>query len=238
MREGFPRSDAEHSKLGRYGLVSEVSRSAASSLWIARTDEGVDEGRLVLVRRLERASIDPRALDALHRAGERATRIRDPRIVAVLDVVATEREVALVSEYIEGEPLRSVQRLAAQRGAPLPVAASMRIALDVLMGISAATDSFLQIASSLPRAGSTHGCVSPDCVLIASFGDSMLTDLAVGGLGNAIALGSRPAAALAYAAPECFDAAATPDERADVFSVGAMLWELVAGKPLFGGETN
>jgi len=235
MRIDCPRAEeSEQSKpqvrIGRYELLTEVARGPEAPLWIARVGEGADLGRLVMMRRIRRKSLDARSLEALRQAGTAATKIRDPRIVAVLDVVVVQEEFAVVSEYIDGELLRSVQRLAAQKGAPLPVPVSLRIGLDILTSIATASES----VPSVGPARSVHGCISPDCVLVASFGDTMLTDLGVGGLGNGIDLRARPASTLAYSAPERFDRTSSLDERADVFSIGVLLWELISGKPLFG----
>jgi serine/threonine-protein kinase len=234
-RSSEPVAFDARERIAHYEVLTEIARAPRASLWAAHSSGGADVGRLVALRRVPRESLDAEHLERVRSAGVIAKRIRDPKVVAVLDVVVAPREIAIVNEYIDGEPLRSVQRLAAQRGAALPIPVSMRIALDLLMGARGAAEAYRNASRHAgPKkngAPSPYGAISPEAAIVASFGETMLTDLALAGIGNS--LPAHPSA-MRYWAPERFDSTIVLDERSDVFSVGVLLWELIANQPLFG----
>ena len=119
------RSRDAQQRVGHYELLVEIARgvvtrastdgaeAAVAPLWAARASEGPDVGRFVVVRRIARDLLDAESLIRLERALSVANQIREPNIVAVLDLVVERNEVAIVSEYVEGEILRSLHRAAA-----------------------------------------------------------------------------------------------------------------------------
>jgi serine/threonine-protein kinase len=219
-------------RVAHYDLLREVDYQRRGSVWVAHAAEGAEAGRLVMLRRQSGVPSDTSSIAELRMVAAIAKRIRDPKVVAVLDVVFAERELLLVSEYIEGEPLISLQRLGSQRGQTVPLAIALRIGLDLLGGVARITEALRAISQrSAVGTPPAHGSVSPDCILVATFGEAMLTDLGVAGLGNCL---PRCAEAMRYWAPERFDHSAPVDEQADVFSVGVVLWELIANQRLFG----
>jgi serine/threonine-protein kinase len=160
-------------------------------------------------------------------------RLQHPHVLPLLDSGVLGPEAGAlagrpyyVMPYVEGESLR--QRLA--REGPLPVADAVRIATEVAAALDYAH-----------RHGVVHRDVKPENVLlhdgsalVADFGIALAVATAGGGrvTGTGLALGTPP-----YMAPEQAAAERTVDARTDVYALGAMLYELLAGEPPFTGPS-
>jgi serine/threonine-protein kinase len=232
-------ASAEERIIGRYQLVAELGDGPLGMLWAAVVTSGVEQGRVVAVRRLPEA--DAEARRRLKMAGDTAMQIRHPRLVALLDVVNEPRCIATVSEHVDGELLSVLLRSAAKKQAPLPPAIALRIAFDVLTALRAARDLWTK---ATPLTGpeperllrAVYGGVTPADIVVASYGDTVLSNVGVAGMAALMPeLGEHPDF-LAYRAPEQLDPNAIVDERADVFSIGVIVWEMLAHRPLFGSQ--
>jgi eukaryotic-like serine/threonine-protein kinase len=221
--------------VGPYQLVTEIDRGALGPLWAARVASGVEEGRVVTLRRISTAVTTPAQSQRLVEAARIAGNLRHSKLAAVLDVVATEHEIVSVGEHVDGATLALLQRLAYVNRSPVPPPVALRIAVDILHGIRAAREGWHQHAPPALRTA-LNGGLFPDNVFIAAFGDVLLGDIGVSGVAASLEPFRRVPAIAAYRAPEQLFSGAefTPDERVDVFSVGVVLWELLANRPLFG----
>lgn len=156
-----------------------------------------------------------------------AARLQHPNIVPVLAAGTAGDLPFYIMPFVAGESLRA---LVANRG-PLPVREAVSILRDVARGLAYAHGE-----------GVVHRDIKPDNVLRTG-GAAMVTDF---GIAKALAEGRAPGGSglttvgtslgtLDYMAPE--QAAADPnvDHRADLYSLGAMGYELLAGRPPFAG---
>jgi len=215
--------------------VAELERGTLGTLWGARVTSSAEEGRLVVVRRLSTSVCAPRQVARMVEAAGVAKNLRHSKLAAVLDAVTTEQELAVVGEYVEGPTLSLLQRLAYAKQRPLPPAVTLRIGVDLLHGLRAARDGWQKLAPQ-PLRGALHGGLSPENVFIAAFGEVLLGEIGVSAVASALEPFRTLPGIAAYRAPEQLHDAPTPttSERADVFSVGVVLWELLANRPLFG----
>ncbi|MBI4501019.1 MAG: protein kinase [Gemmatimonadetes bacterium] len=155
-----------------------------------------------------------------------AARLFHPNIVPVY-FVGRERDVPfLVMPLVAGESLSAAVR----RRGPFPLPEAMRVARDVADALDFAH-----------QAGVIHRDVKPDNILLESAtGRSLLSDF---GIARAVAHGSRetgPGVVLGtphYVSPE--QAAGEPElgPRSDVYSLGVVVYEMLAGRPPFDGPT-
>ena len=143
--------------------------------------------------------------------------LRHPQVVPVTDVIDVGETLGLVMDLVRGVSLATL--LAQER---LGLDAIDGLALDVLSGVGAAH-----------AAGVVHRDLKPSNILVEVDGDRVRAKVADFGLVHVLD-GSRPeiAGTPSYMAPEQVMGARV-DTRADVFALGAILYELVAGTRAF-----
>ncbi len=165
-----------------------------------------------------------------------AARIRHPNVVATQDVVQGPEGVLIVMDYVDGPPLSTVLRAVVQAGEQFPIDVVLRIFLDMLAGLHAAHELTGTDGNTL---GLVHRDVSPQNVLIGKDGISRLTDFGVAHASARLTTsdGGRLKGKLAYIAPEQTKDG-TVDWRADVYSAGVVLWEMLTGRRLFRAEND
>jgi serine/threonine protein kinase len=228
---------AEPRRLGRYRLVAQVGDGALGPRWASYVTEGDERGRLVSLRLVRLDAKGSRLAALVGSAGRHAQSLRHPKLLAVLDVVRDDDELGIVSEYMDGEDLGSLLRSAALTGGPIPPSVALAIVRDTLETLAAVVE---ERARRVPSAqdglrSSLHGGFSPDGVFVATFGEALLTELGVAGAACRQAWFAEHMAALPYRAPEQLEGPRVADQRADVYSVGVILWEMLANRSLFGG---
>jgi serine/threonine-protein kinase len=181
-------------------------------------------GRRVAVKLLRNGSGDPSAPERFAREGRMAAGFTHPNVVTVYDVGDADGQHYLVMELIEGRTLADV---IAERG-PLPVDEAL-----------ATTDALLAALSAAHERGLVHRDVKPANVLIggdgrvklADFGIAVATQHANAGLTATGQMMGTPT----YLSPEqVAGREATP--RTDLYAVGVVLYELLAGAPPFRGD--
>ncbi len=225
-------STAAAKTLGRYELVTEVTKSPGGSLWVAREAPG---SPWLLARRLTaEGGIKQADLELLLDAAQWGKTVTHPKVARLVFAAILEGELGLVGDYHEGEPLRSLLRLAAFRTKPVPAPVALRITLDVL-------DALSHLASSAPAAA--RGCryatggLLPDQVLVGTDGVTRLLEPGVVAAQTVVSKLERVADVAGYRAPEQLVRLGHFEPSVDVFAVGVMLWEMVTGKRLFAGAS-
>ena len=160
-----------------------------------------------------------------------ASQIRHPGIVDVFDFGrAAEGSLYCVMEYLPGETL--AERLF--RNGALPVAEAVRIGRDMARALSAAHSQGIFHRDIKPEnvllVPQPDG---PDAVKVVDFGIARLAESARDGrdTGEGLILGTPQ-----YMSPEQASGL-SQDARADIYSLGVLLWELLAGTPPFRGAS-
>jgi serine/threonine-protein kinase len=164
-----------------------------------------------------------------------SARLAHPNVVQTHEVVQHEGRLALAMEYLDGQPLTSILgRLGGARALPLPT--RLRIVTSVLAGLDYAHG--LLDFDGEPLAV-VHRDVSPHNVIVTYEGHIKLIDF---GVAKTLAAShqTRPGGfkgKLAYLAPEAVRGEGV-DRRTDIFSVGVMLWEILAGRRMWAGKSE
>jgi serine/threonine-protein kinase len=160
------------------------------------------------------------ALERFRREVRLARLVTDSHIARIFDIGESGSDRFLTMELIQGRTLRQLVS-----AGPLSVARAVAISIDVCAGLAA-----------VHRAGIIHRDLKPDNVMIASDGRAVITDF---GIARAIAAPSTTGVILGtpdYIAPEQVIGGATVDARADLYSFGVMLFEIVTGSTPFSGD--
>ena len=221
-------------ELGKYKLVNELAKSQLGALWAGMGSDAGEGGEapVFLVRRFDTSVIEnPDQVDNLSEAAWWAMEHSQDEIARTLDVVKTESELGMVYAYNEGEVLRALLRLATFKRKPFPVPVALRIALDVLQALATvreqATEDHIELSC---------GGLSPDSVLVGTDGRTRLLDVGAAGVLCGAERVLRNPEMTAYAAPEQLEETPQAGARADVFSSGILIWEMLLGKRLFVGS--
>ena len=196
------------------------------SVWLA---EDTRLHRQVALKTLRPADDDDAPARArLMREARAAAALNHPHIATVHDVLENEGQVVIVFEYVEGETLAA------------------RLARDLLPPPEA-VEIGCQIATALVVAhahGIVHRDLKPANVIVAAGGQVKVLDFGIARMlatGTTQTSGGHTASALgflgtpAYAAPEQMVSSAV-DERADLYALGVMLFEMISGRRPFRGS--
>src|SRR5678815_6064768 len=114
--------------VGRYALYSEIAAGGMATVHIGRLLGPVGFTRTVAIKRLHpQYAKDPEFVSMFLDEARLAARIRHPNVAQTLDVVATEGELFLVMDYVEGDALARLLRAVRASGGrvPLPVCAAV-----------------------------------------------------------------------------------------------------------------
>ena len=205
----------------RYELEELVGSGGMSSVFRAR-DAQLD--RRVAIKILhERYLDDPEYVERFRREARAVARLSHPNIVTVIDRGDDEGRQYIVFEHVDGENLKEL----VERTGRLPVRGALELGLAVADGLSFAHEH-----------GLVHRDVKPQNVLVSRDGDVKVTDFGIarslhvehGVTQTGTVLGTGE-----YLAPE--QASGKPVSPAtDVYSLGVVLWELLAGDVPFVGE--
>jgi len=205
-------------RLGPYDILAVVGRGGMGVI-LRGTDPA---GRPVAVKVLEDGS-KVTARRRFLREAEKAGALRNAHVVEILHVAADHDPPYFVMPLLAGPSLQD--RLAG--GGAFPVADVVRIGREVAAGLAAAH-----------AAGIVHRDVKPSNILLAADGRAVLTDfgLARGEEDVRLTGGGLVAGTPLYMSPE--QARGEPlDGRSDLFSLGSVLYELLAGRPPFQAES-
>ncbi|MEN0060912.1 MAG: serine/threonine-protein kinase [Myxococcota bacterium] len=216
----------EGSEIGSYTIEALVGKGGTSSVYRARHRVLKTMHALKVLHAGHEQ--DPLARDRFVKEGQVLARLRHPALVHVTDVLYDQGVAALVMDHLEGHDL---SQIIAQ--GPLEPTAAADILLQVLSGVAHAHRSRVFHRDLKPAnlflvdAEPGH----PPYVKILDFGIAKVADSFV--TRAAHTLGTIP-----YMSPEQVEHPGEVDARSDVFSLGSVLFEMVAGYRPFSGETD
>src|SRR5688500_5940775 len=212
--------------IGRYRIDSEVGRGGMGIVYRA-VDPELDRAvaiKLILLPADASEHVRQELDVRFRREAKAAARIRHPGVVAIHDVGSTSSGLFLVMELVEGESL--ARRL--ERGAFPSRAQALELAARAAEALAAAH-----------RAGVVPRDVKPANILLSSDGRVLLTDFGVARSLDEVSELTRTGMVVgspAYMAPEQLQGAPV-DGRADLFSLGVVLYELLLRKRPFPAQS-
>jgi serine/threonine-protein kinase len=210
---------------GRYTLERELGRGGMATVFLA---QDVKHDRPVALKLLHpelAASLGP---ERFQREIRLAARLQHPHILTVLDSGETAGSLWFTMPFVDGESLRS--RLSRER--QLPVEDALQIAREAAQA--------LQYAHAH---GVIHRDIKPENLLLTRDGNTLVADFGIARALSGAAAESKltetgfVVGTPAYMSPEQAGGDPGLDARTDVYSLGAVLFEMLAGEPPFTGAT-
>ncbi len=230
-------ADDERRKLDPYELIGEIASGGMATVVLGRLAGAGGFSRFVAIKQLHpHLAREEQFVQMFLDEARLAAGIHNPHVVPILEVGMSRGGYFLVMEFIEGDTLAGLTVRLQKDGGTLPAPIALRIMVDALAGLHAAHQ--LTDADGV-HLGLIHRDCTPQNILIGVDGSARLTDFGVARAASRLAI-TRPQQVkgkVAYLSPEQAHAMDL-DRRSDLFTMGIVLWEALAGRPLFQAENE
>jgi serine/threonine-protein kinase len=230
--------DASEGFIGKHRIVADLGGGGMADVFLAVGEPEQGLGRLRVVKQLRREMLrDPEMCAMFLDEARLALQVSHPAVVQTHELGEAEGRAFLVMEYIEGHPLHRVRQEHQRRlGSPVPAEIELRAIAGFLPGLSYLHA--LADAEGQPL-HLVHRDISPHNIMVTYEGASKIVDFGIAKAKtneNATRKGLFKGK-IGYSAPEQMRGGAV-DARTDVYAVGVMLWEAVAGRSMWKGEDD
>lgn len=233
-----PVSDDVPHELGRYRLAFEFASGGMATVYLAREVGESGMNRVVALKCIHPHLAKRQAfVDMFLDEARVAARINHPNVCSVYDFGQVDGTYYIAMEYLVGETFARVVRRMFHKGdekpAPLKVA---QVIADACEGLHAAHE--LRGPNGKPMEV-VHRDVSPSNIYVCYDGTSRIVDFGIAKAADKLyaTRTGEVKGKLAYLAPEQIEQESV-DRRADVWSLGVVLWEALTGKRLFRRNTD
>jgi len=211
----------EHLQSGRYAVLKKLGEGGKGIVFKAR-DTALD--RVVAIKMLKNPVTTGEAYTRFITEAQSVAKLSHPNIVSIHDIGKEDERQFFVLEFVEGNSLRDLIESSPEGKCDIPTV--LRIAMDVCNALQCAH----------PQ-GILHRDVKPENIMITAEGVAKLMDFGLARMlgqprqtQDGVIVGT-----VAYVAPE-IALGKGADARCDLYSLGAVLYEAVTGKPPFPGE--
>lgn len=227
------RNSETRMRSSRYRFTRCIAKGGMGTVYVGVQRGAAGFERPVAIKRTHGHLLaNPDTRETILREARNASAVRHPNVVSINDVEEIDGELLLVMDYIEGGSFS--QMIMARK--PIPLGVVLSIVLDACAGLSAIHTATSRSGAPL---GVIHRDVSPQNILVGLDGAARITDF---GIAKAAGDPKRTAKTVrrgkfGYMAPE-YILAGVSSAGTDVFALGVVLWEGIAGRRLFKGESN
>jgi serine/threonine protein kinase/CheY-like chemotaxis protein len=224
-------------RFGQYTLLDKIAAGGMAEVWKARM-RGVEgfQKTVAIKKILPHMTDNSEFVGMFIDEAKLAAQLGHPNIVHIYDLGKIGRDYYIAMEYVEGKDLRSLMNAGRRKGVRMPLA----LALFIAARLASALDYAHRKRDFDEREmGLVHRDVSPQNVLLSLEGDVKLCDF---GIAKAVSKAGQTQMGalkgkLQYMSPEQAWGRAV-DARSDLFSLGAVLYEMLTGERLFTGDTE
>ncbi|HEX2656857.1 MAG TPA: serine/threonine-protein kinase, partial [Polyangia bacterium] len=217
-------------KFGQYELLERIAVGGMAEVYLGRVAGAEGFEKLVAIKRiLPEYAKDERFVSMLLSEARIHSALSHRNIVQIHDLgISEDGEYFIVLEYVEGHDLRAVMEAATALGVQIPDLLALHIADELAQALHFAHE--LKDAAGHPL-GIVHRDVSPSNVLLSNSGEVKLSDFGLAKRQHDASVVGALKGSLVYMSPEQAKKETT-DRRTDVFSLGAVLFEMVTGQKL------
>jgi len=222
---------------GRYQLLQKIGAGGMAEVFKARMSGEQGFEKIVAIKRIvPHMATNADFVTMFVDEAKLAAQLNHNNITHIYDLGKVDAWHYIAMEYVEGKDLRTLLKLAKERGFPLPaelalfIASKIANALDYAHRRPAADGSELNLV---------HRDVSPQNILISDEGDIKLCDFGIAKAASKVSttISGALKGKLQYMSPEQAWGKRL-DRRSDIFSLGSVLYEMLTGAPLFEGDTD
>ncbi|MFZ1947035.1 MAG: serine/threonine-protein kinase, partial [bacterium] len=205
----------------QYKIIERIGSGGMAEVYLA---EDTRLGRKAALKFLfPQYAVDPDIKQRFAREAQAAAALSHPNIVTIYEVAEYQGRPYIAMEYVDGGSLRDVISVK-----DLSTGEFIGLAIQICEGLSAAH-----------RAGIVHRDIKPQNILISRDGRPKISDFGLARFegSSRITQDGTTVGTLAYMSPE--QAKATDvDQRADIFSLGAVLYEMITRRLPFAGQSE
>ena len=218
------RAQLESGLSGRYALERELGRGGMATVFLAQDLKHDRPVALKVLLPELAATLGP---DRFQREIRFAARLQHPHILTVLDSGETAGQLWFTMPYVEGESLRARLR----REGQLALKDALRIAREAAQALHYAHSRQI-----------VHRDIKPENILLTADGSTLVADFGIarglgGEGGEALTQTGMSVGTPQYMSPEQANGTRGIDARSDVYSLGCVLYELLAGEPPYTGPS-
>jgi len=224
-------------RLDRYELLCPIASGGMATVWLARLRGKRGFEKLFAVKTIRTELVDDARFQEMFLDEARiASGIQHPNVAQILDLGEQDDVLFIVMEWVDGDSLAKIRKLLAKRDSKLPLGIVLRVIADACSGLHAAHELRDDRGEPLEI---VHRDVSPHNILLSSSGAVKVIDFGIAKAQNRLQGETRTGIVkgkVQYMAPEQVRKGGSVDRRADVWSLGMCLHELVMGKLPYGDE--
>ena len=213
--------DLTGTTLGKYQVIERLGRGGMADVYRA-FQPGME--RIVALKVMHgHLAQDPNFITRFKREAQSVGTLRHPNIVQVIDFDVQDDEYYMVMEYIQGETLKAVL----QRRGPLPIGETLSVIGKLADAVAYAHGE-----------GMIHRDIKPANVMFTKAGNPILTDFGIARIMDAsgITVSGAFIGTPAYISPEA-GRGEKVDERADIYSLGIVIYEMLTGTVPYDADT-
>ena len=221
-------------RLGKYILVQRIAVGGMGEIYYGKS-AGVAgfEKEVAIKRMLPHLSQDPAFVQMLVKEAKLTVLLNHPNIVGIYDLARQGDEYYIAMEYVPGVTVSHVLDQVIRAQLQIPWEVAVHITANVLRGLGYAHNLTMPDGE---RVTILHRDITPQNILVTQAGYVKITDFGIAKATNEISTTSPGMikGKLGYLAPEQLTGR-EPDQRADLFCAGILLWEMLALRRLFKG---
>jgi len=221
----------------RYRVIKRLASGGMAEVFVAES-AGIEGFRkqVAIKRVLPQLSKNEQFINMFLDEARLCGRLAHSNVVSVFDIGVGDNTYFIVMEYVDGADLKQVIEHQKKLSKPMPVESACFIATKICQGLAYAHDLHTPEGEHL---NIVHRDVTPANVLITRHGECKIVDFGLAKASSQLANSDAGVikGKFGYLAPETVMELGV-DPRVDVFAAGIILWEMLAGRRLFLGDTD
>jgi serine/threonine-protein kinase len=225
-------------KFGRYFLLDLLAQGGMAEIYRARLASADGAGRVIVIKRIQAGHGADQEFIQMFRSEIKVTMgFNHPNIVQLYDFGEENNQPYIAMEWVDGKNLRQLMARFIELKQRFPVDLAVQIIEQAACGLNYAHHFKDKITGNALNI--VHRDISPQNLIISFEGSVKVIDF---GIAKASVNSEATRAGVikgkpSYLSPEQINGDAL-DGRSDIFSLGTVLWELLAGKKLFAGDSD